>query len=169
VDFAYPRGRTVGGGGLMATFTAAVRFEGYPLRRITAREGEDMHCYICQDGWGSVGLAECGKAGPRGVCGGVARVCRACAKADVDELERARERWQEEHACSRPVLAVTPAQRYLERGLADLHSARVRLESAGYPMRARELSERLKPIEELHALVKAGNEGGGAPPGGEAA
>jgi hypothetical protein len=106
------------------------------------------YCYICRDGFASVELAECG------VCGKWSHVCRICAQADAEELQHAKERWLEEHICFRPSLHATTARRYLERGLADLHSARIRLEAAGYPVRARELSERLWPIEELHAAVK---------------
>jgi hypothetical protein len=117
-----------------------------------------MDCYICQEGYGTVSLAECTTVGPRGVCGSVVRICRACSKGDAEELEQARERWQEEHPCTRSLVHATTAQRYLERGLANLHCARVRLDAAGYPMRARELSERLWALEELHASVKADNQ-----------
>jgi hypothetical protein len=116
------------------------------------------YCYICRDGFGAVLLADCDATGPRGPCGKAVQVCRACARSSAEELERAVERWEEEHACARPRTDAMTAQRYLDRGLADLHSARVRLEAAGYHQRARELSERLRPIEALYAAVKGANE-----------
>jgi protein-arginine kinase activator protein McsA len=90
------------------------------------------YCYICRDGFAAVELAECD------VCGKTAcHVCRVCAQMMRDELEHAKERWEEEHVCFRLALHATTARRYLERGLADLHSARVRLE-AGATRCARE-------------------------------
>lgn len=127
---------------------ASVRMEPYPLGDVTPLE-DAMHCFICRDRFATVELAQCG------LCPKTSRVCAVCAQFDAEELQHAKERWLEEHICFRPSLHGTTARRYLERGLADLHSARVRLEAAGYPMRARELSERLWPIEELHAAVKA--------------
>lgn len=117
-----------------------------------------LHCYICRERIGAVQLARCTHVGPDGECGRAALLCRVCERADADELEHARERWQEEHPCPRPDLHILTVQRYLERGLADLHSARVRFEEAGQLIKARELSGRLLPLEELYASLKAENE-----------
>lgn len=111
-----------------------------------------MRCYICQS-IGTVQLVRCED------CSKTAQVCRVCAKSTPDELEHERARFMEEHPCTRDArVHMACAEHYLDRALADMHVARIRLEAAGFPIRAKELSERLRPLEELHAAVKVESE-----------
>jgi hypothetical protein len=128
----------------------AERYDRLRPTRVLGALGGTMDCCMCGSGRGTHELARCDEDDA------VAMVCTPCARGNADELLAAERRFEEEHVCIGPPLHVFFARRSMKTALADLHVARVHLEQGGRAELALRLSERLRHLEELYGVVKAG-------------